>query len=84
MRRRHLLRAAGGSSLKGGEIPTTADDRSVCGRDRGSRDRDGRLTVAASGRSLGATCGVRFLSSEDGALGMLAGVRWVVAGMDTY
>jgi hypothetical protein len=70
--------------LEGGEIPTTADERSACGQDGGSRDRDGRLTVAASGRSLGATCGVRFLSSEDGALGMVAGVRGVVAGMATY
>jgi len=67
--------------FEGGEIPTTADEQSACARARGKRDRDGRLTVAASGRLSGGKMRRAFSEFRGRHTRDLSGVLWVVVGM---
>ena len=66
-------------------IPTTADDRSACPRGgHGRGDRDGRLTVADSGRLPGGKMRRAFSEFRGRRTRDLSGVLWVVVGMATY
>ena len=72
----------GSSVRKSGDMPTRQTGRPACRWAEGTAIRAARLTGRHLAASLGATCGVHFVSLRAQRTRAVAGVPWVVGGSD--